>query len=501
MPDRRAQCLIRRRKAVLLSAIALLASGISPAAQAAGTSTDRLKARGIAISDGLAGTVDRLAWSLWTFAEVGLQETRSSRLLASALEKSGFRIEHGVAGMPTAFIASYGSGGPVIGILAEYDALPDVGNAIKPVKEERSDGVTNGHGCGHNLFGAASVGAALALKQMIDEGRLKGTIKVFGTPAEEPDLGKLYMAKAGVFDGLDAAIEWHPGTSIATTNQTGLALNNFVVEFFGQASHAGGSPENGRSALDGLELATHGINLLREHVKSTVRIHYAITDGGKVANVVPGYARMVLNVRDTSRQGVDQVYAQVLRIIKGASEAMNVGHKVTLTSALHEALLNRPLQEAVQANLDRLGGIEYDASDQEFARRLQAETQVPTTGYDGTIEPLRAQPGYSGGSSDVAEVSRIAPVAGFSATTAPSNIPWHSWATTAAHGTPAAHKGALFAMKAIMLLGVDLLSRPELLRRAKAAFRQASGGIPYKPAIPLDQAPPLPQAAVATATP
>jgi aminobenzoyl-glutamate utilization protein B len=477
----------------LLAGVAVAALVLSTVPAIAAPDASKLKADALVIADGLKAPVAGMSQAVWTFSELGLRETKSSAYLADVLEKEGFKVERGVAGMPTAFVATFERGGPVIGVLAEFDALPGIGNVAEPHQHERADGVTNGHGCGHNVFGAASVGGAIALKRLIEQKGLKGTIKLFGTPAEEPDLGKLYMAKAGVFKGVDVAIEWHPMYVTATNNDGGLALNNFEVEMFGRAAHASADPENGRSALDGLELFTHGVNMLREHVPTTVRMHYAILDGGKVANIVPDYARLVMNVRGVDRKSVDETYARVLKIVDGASSAMEVKAKVTLSSALHEVVLNRPLQEAMQANLERLGEVKFSDADQAFAHSLQTDLKIEPKGYDGKIVPLAAQPGFSAGSTDVAEVSRIAPTVGFVASTAPAGIPWHSWSSTASHGAPSAQPGTMFAVKAITLMGVDLLTRPDLIAAAKVEFVKQTHGEPYVPGIPMDQQPPVPK--------
>jgi aminobenzoyl-glutamate utilization protein B len=443
----------------------------------------------------LAPEVTRLGAQIWSYAEVGMRETRSSALLEDTLEHAGFRVQRGVADLPTAFVASHGSGEPVIGILAEYDALPGVGNVAAAERRARPDGVQAGHGCGHNLLGTASITAAVALSQVMAERHIKGTLKVFGTPDEEEDIGKLYMAKAHVFDGIDAAIEWHPEVFTGTANETALALNNFQIEFFGRAAHASEEPEKGRSALHALELASVGINLFREQMVPTARVHYYVANGGVAPNIIPEYTRLWLNVRDVSRAGVESLYSRVLLIAQGASVAMGVEYRVTLFSALHPLLLNRPLQEAMQRNLEALGPVPFRADDQNFARALQHVAGIPTTGYDARVQPLAPEPAYDGGSTDVAEVSWIAPTVGLKVTTAPAGIPWHSWVATAAHGAPSASTGTLYAAKAIAFMGLDLFEDSGLRARAKRAFLASTGGRPYVPGIPLEQRPPLERAA------
>ena len=396
--------------------------------------------------------------------------------------------------MPTAFVATFGSGSPSIGILAEYDALPGVGNAPVPRREARDDGVTSGQGCGHNLFGAGSVGGALAIKQAMEAHDLPGTIKLFGTPAEETVVGKVYMAKAGIFDGLDAVVEWHPFLETRVGNQPGRAMNNFEVEFFGQAAHSSADPWNGRSALDAVEMMNYGVNLMREHITPVTRIHYVIPRAGEAPNVVPEYAKVWYYVRDTNRENVEKYYNRILDIARGAALATRTEHKVYLVTGVHEYNLNRPLQEAVQANLEFVGAPDFTDEEQNFAKKLQEFLEIEQKGFNTGIQPLADDPEpIRGGSTDVAEVSYITPTVGFNVTTAAADIPWHSWATSACHGTDAGVKGAQVATKVIALTGIDLLTDADLRQRAKTFFDEKTGGTVYSSPIPKDQAPPLPE--------
>jgi aminobenzoyl-glutamate utilization protein B len=476
-----------RNVIVLSIAAALLASP--------GLARDSSPARTAALEAAvqLEDLTGEIARDLWTFSEIALKEERSAKRLSEVLAAEGFAVDSGVAGMPTAFVATWGEGRPIIGVLAEYDALPGVGNAVVPERSPRADGVTAGHGCGHNLFGAASVTGAIAVKRALEKLSLPGTVRLYGTPAEETVIGKVYMARDGLFDDLDAAIDWHPGTETGTRNQPGRAMNSFTVEYFGQAAHAARDPWNGRSALDAVELLDYGVNLMREHIEPTARIHYAITDGGDVPNVVPEYAKVWYFVRDVNRESVQGYYDRILKIAEGAALATETTHKVTLLTGVHECLMNRPLQEAVQANLELVGGPEYTEEEQDFAHRLQRSLGVEEKGFVGEVLPLadEVQP-VEGGSTDVCEVSYIVPEIGFRVTTAAADIPWHSWATTACHGTSAGLKGAIVASKVIALTGVDLMTDPELLAAAKADFLERSGGRPYQSPIPADQQPPLP---------
>lgn len=434
-----------------------------------------------------------ISMELWTFSEIALRESHSAELLARVLEDEGFTVTRGVADMPTAFVAEWGSGEPIVGVLAEYDALPGIGNAALPYRTGREDDHPHGQGCGHNLFGAASVAAAIALKRSLDEADIPGTVRLYGTPAEETVVGKVYMASAGLFDDLDAAIEWHPGQETQVGNNPGLAMNNFEVEFRGQAAHGAADPWNGRSALDGVELMNDGINLMREHVRPTTRIHYVIPNGGEAPNVVPEYAKGWYYVRDTARVSVDGYYDWILDIAQGAALATRTEHEVTLVTGVHEYNLNRPLQEAMFANLQLVGAPEFQEEDQDFARQLQDFLGVEQSGLATTIKPLADKPEPpSGGSTDVAEVSWITPTVGLTVATAAEHVPWHSWATSASHGTAGSVRGAWTAAKVLALTGMDLFTDADLRARARAAFLERTGGAPYRSPVPEGQKPILP---------
>ncbi len=431
-----------------------------------------------------------LSDKIWAAAETAFHEEESSRLLADYAEANGFRVTRGVAGMPTAFIAEYGSGRPIIGILGEFDALPGLSQKAVPQKEPLEPGAA-GHGCGHNLFGAGSLGAAIAIKELIEDGRLKGTIRFYGTPAEEKYFGKLYMAREGLFDDLDACLDWHPSAKTKANVQSSLAMVDFEVEFFGQAAHAAGDPWNGRSAVDGLELYTTGIQYLREHIKPTVRIHYQIEKAGDVANVVPDYARIWTRVRDTKREGMMEVYERVKQIAKGAALMANVDYKITLVAGLHEVLVNRTGGEVLHKNLELLGPIEYTDEEIEFAKAIQRATGKPEKGIDGSIQPLeetKENPG--GGSTDVGDVSWIVPEIRLGVTTAPIDTPWHSWAVVACGGMSIGHKGMLHAAKALAMTIVDLMENPDILQQMRKEFEEKRGDYQYKPILP-DGPPPI----------
>ncbi|MCP5053529.1 MAG: amidohydrolase [bacterium] len=448
--------------------------------------SNKLKQKAIAETESLKPLIDEISSTLWTYSEIALKEKKSSQLLVEKLKAAGFTVEEGVAGLSTAFVGTYGSGSPVIGILAEFDALPGVGNEPVPQRKKRSDGVTSGHGCGHNLFGAGSVGGAIALKNIMEKNGIKGTVKLFGCPAEETVVGKVIMAKEGVFNDLDAVMDWHPGHRSGVSNDAGRALNNFEVEFFGQAAHGAFDPWNGRSALDAVELMNHGVNMMREHIKPSARIHYVIPNAGDVPNVVPEYAKVWYFVREFNRKDVNKYYKRILNIAKGAAIATETTHKVTLITGVHEYFLNRPIQEALQTNLELVGAPVFSEEEHAFAKELQKNTGKEELGYYDKVKPLPAElEEPSGGSTDAAEVSWIVPTAAFSVATAADKVPWHSWATTACHGTAAARKGALVAAKVFATTGIDLLTNPKLIKKAKQFYDKTAKGRTY--VSPLDE--------------
>ena len=421
---------------------------------------------------------------IWSFEEIAFQEAQSADALKAYAKANGFRITENIGEIPTAFTAEFGSGKPIIGILGEFDALPGLSQETVPHKQPRNEGGA-GHGCGHNLFGTASLGAATAIKRMIEDGKLKGTIRFYGTPAEEKYFGKLWMIRAGAFDDVDIVMDWHPSSETKAGVQTGLSLVDFVVEFRGQAAHAAGDPWNGRDASDGLELYAAGINYYREHVKPSVRIHYDIQQAGEVVNVVPDYARMWTRVRDGKNEGVQVVYDQVKRIAEGAAMMANVEYEITLISGIHEVLVNRTGAEALQRNLEAMGPIEYTEEEQTFAREIQAAVNKPEIGIKSVIEPLEETLSVpAGGSTDVGDVSYVVPVIRLRATTAPSGTPWHSWAVVACGGMSIGHKGMRYAAEAMTMTMVDLFTDETLRKEIKAEFKEDLGDYKYKAMVP-----------------
>ena len=454
--------------------------GMSKNKKALLTSVEKHKNELIKISD-----------EIWGLAETAFEETKSAEILASYAEKNGFNVERGVAGMPTAFVATYGSGSPVISVLGEFDALPGISQKATPTKSPLKEGAA-GHGCGHNLFGAGSLGAAIAIKELIQAGKIKGTVKFLGTPSEEKFFGKIWMVNAGLWDDVDVNISWHPSAETKADVQSSLALVDFKVEFFGQAAHASADPWNGRSASDALELYASGINYYREHVRPSVRMHYHIQDGGQVVNVVPDYSRIWVRVRDTKRSGMMPVYERVQEMAKGAAILANVDYKISLISGIYEVLVNREGGEIMQKNLELLGPIEYTDDEIAFGKKIQEITKKEQVGMDSAINPLldtRENPG--GGSTDVGDVSWNVANINLGVTTAPKDTPWHSWAVVACGGMSIGHKGMLYSSKAMSMTMLDLFENPALVDKVKAEYKERKGDEVYKAIIP-EGPPPIP---------
>ena len=451
-------------------------------------STNKLKKELLNSIEQKTDELTSLSDKIWEAAEVAFRENKSAEYLIEYAEANGLIVEKGLAGMPTAFTASYGQGKPVIGIIGEFDALPGLSQTSDSHRNVLIEGGA-GHGCGHNLFGTASLGAAIAIKELIEKGDLKGTVKFFGTPAEEKFFGKLWMIRDGVFDDVDICMDWHPADKTEANVQPSLALVDFMVEFSGQSAHASVDPWNARSANDALELYTSGINAYREHVKPSVRMHYHIQDAGQVVNVVPDYSRIWVRVRDITKEGLQPVYDQVRRMAGGAAIMANVEHKVSLISGVHDLLPNRVGGAAMQKNLETLGDIVYTKKEIDFALEMQRNNGKPELGIDGVIRPLREtlkSPG--GGSTDSGDVSYNVPVVSLNATTAPKGVPWHSWSVVASSGMSIGHKGMLHAAKALGMTMVDIFKDSKLREDIKKEFDEKIGEYEYDPY--LDPGPP-----------
>jgi aminobenzoyl-glutamate utilization protein B len=477
-----------------LVTVIVFAFALSFTAASGQQNSDAYKKEALASIDGNRDVMTETARHIWEFAETALMEYKSSRELSAFIEARGFNVQRGVAGLPTAFVATYGSGKPVIGILGEFDALPGLSQKPGlPRKEAVAEGEP-GHGCGHNLFGVASAAAAVAVKDIMARHNLRGTIKFFGCPAEETVVGKVYMAKEGLFNDLDICLDWHPDSENEVSLDTSNALNNFEVTFTGKTAHAAGDPWDGRSALDAVELMDVGVNFLREHVRPTVRIHYVIPEAGKAPNVVPDHARVWYFVRGKDRAEVDEVYERVLKIAEGASLMSGTTHEVYLITGVYNKLVNHEVAGLLHRNLEFVGAPQFTEPEHAFAREIQKYLGKKEDGMAVKIKPLEEPKGYSGGgSTDVADVSWIVPTASLGTACWPLESPGHSWAVATCSGSSTGFKGMLVAAKTIAASGIEALQNPGIIEKARAEFTEKTKGFTYKSAVPPGQKPRLPK--------
>lgn len=415
-----------------------------------------------------------VAQQIWGFAEVGFQETQSSNLLQKTLSDAGFKIERGVASMPTAFIASYGEGKPVIGILGEFDALPGVAQAAEP-ERKTIEGQVAGHACGHHLFGTASAAAAIAVKDWLIANKKSGTVRFYGTPAEEGGSGKVYMVREGLFKDVDAVLHWHPGPVNAASPGTSLANKTGKFRFTGVAAHAAASPERGRSALDAVEAMDMMVNMMREHVTEETRIHYVITRGGEAPNVVPAFAEVYYYVRHPKREEVKDVWERIVKAAEGAALGTETKMSYEVTGGVYNMLPNETLSKLMDANLRTVGGYTYNEKEKEFAMKVQKSFSgnVPDLNLTNTVLPYQFREGSA--STDVADVSWVVPTAGMSAATWVPGTAAHSWQAVAAGGTSIGHKGMMVAAKTIALTAIDLFNAPASIDQAKKELHERTG--------------------------
>ena len=422
----------------------------------------------------------KTALQIWDYAEVGYKEVKSAALHIQHLREAGFTVETGVAGIPTAFVATYGTGSPAIGILAEYDALPGI-NQSALAERDPIVGKNAGHACGHHLFGTASVSAGMAIKELIAAGKLKGTIKVFGTPAEEGGSGKVFLVRAGLFNNLDAVIHWHPDDVNAITTTSALANKSAKFKFYGISAHAAAAPDQGRSALDAVEAMDNMVNMMREHIPQETRIHYVITNGGKAPNVVPDFAEVYYYVRHPKRKDVVEIFDRVVKAAEGAALGTGTTMKYDIIGGTHDLLINKTLAETMQANLDKVGGVNYTEAEIAFAKKIQPTMVAPVDMTTAAhVKPLTYINEGNSGSTDVGDVSYALPTVGLRAATWVPGTAAHSWQAVAAGGTEIGTKGMLVASKTMALTAIDLMSNPELLAKAMEEFIKSKGDYKYK---------------------
>lgn len=463
-------------KIIALSLFCILVIGA-----AAQKSTPDIKQDIISSIDKKQALYKKVALDIWNFAEVGYKEHKSSALLQQTLKENGFKVEAAVAGIPTAFVATYGSGKPVIGILAEFDALPGLSQHAIPEKKP-VDGKDAGHGCGHHLFGTASVASGIEIKRMIENGTLKGTIKVYGTPAEEGGSGKVYMVREGLFRDVDAVIHWHPADRNSITMTSALANKSAKFRFYGISAHASSAPDKGRSALDAVESMNYMINMMREHIPQEARIHYVITSGGKAPNVIPDYAEVYYYVRHPKRDVVVAIFDRLVNAAKGAALGTETKTDFEIIGGTHDLLINKTLAETMQRNLDRVGGVKYSAEELQFAKKIQATLNdtFPSAESANAIISLQAVPNAGGGSTDVGDVSYAVPTVGLRTATWAPGTPAHSWQAVACGGTELGTKGMLVAAKTMALTAVDLFNDPSIISKAKDEWIKSIGNYKYQ---------------------
>lgn len=424
--------------------------------------------------DGKTETYGAIAQNIWNLAEMGYQEVQSSALLQKTLSDEGFTIKKGVAGIPTAFIAEYGSGSPIIAIMGEYDALP--GLSQEAVAEKKSAGKAAGHACGHHLFGTASTAATIATKDWLKSNKKSGTIRFYGTPAEEGGSGKVYMVREGLFNDVDIALHWHPGAQNAASAGAALANKSAKFRFYGVSAHAAGAPEKGRSALDGVEAMNNMINMMREHITQEARIHYVITDGGKAPNVVPDFAEVYYYARHNRRDVVIDIFDRMVKAAEGAALGTGTTMDYEMIGGTHELLPNLTLQKLMHDNLSKVGGIEYSAEEKVFADKIaeslgQEKADLETA---KNIQPYQTE-ARAYGSTDVGDVSFTVPTVGFGTATWVPGTSAHSWQAVAAGGTTIGKKGMMVAAKTLTLTAIELFSNETLISEAKKEFEEKRG--------------------------
>jgi len=477
------------RTSLWLAGIAVLFASTAAAQLLGGAHSQVLQ-----LVDKNAANWQHVSKQIWDYAELGYHETKSSELLEEQLEAAGFKVQAGVANEPTAFIASYGEGKPVVAILGEFDALPGLSQQTVPTRDPvKAD--APGHGCGHNLLGAGAALAAVALKQFMEAHHIAGTLRYYGTPAEEGGSGKVYMVRDGAFKDVDVVLHWHPGDSNAVSNGGELAMVSAKFTFHGIAAHAAMAPARGRSALDAVMLMGNGVEFMREHVPSHTRIHYIISKGGVAPNVVPDLAQMDLIARSPFNATLKDEWEWIQNIAKGATLMTGTTLDVSGIGSYANIVPNDPLAAVAQKNLQEVGGYKMNADEQKFALELQKTFKmdnVPSLNTTNEIEPLsKFDPNEPAASTDVGDVSWNVPTIGFSTATFVPGSGAHTWQAAAAAGMGIGQQGMVVAAKAIALTGLDLLTDASLVQAAKNDLKKQTAGRSYYSAIPANQKPPL----------
>ncbi|MCB0665406.1 MAG: amidohydrolase [Saprospiraceae bacterium] len=442
--------------------------------------------------DEKAAVYEEVAMRIWGLAELGYQEYESSQLLQETLAGAGFTIEKQVAEMPTAFVASYGTGQPVIGILGEFDALPGVSQDSLPERKVLSERGA-GHACGHHLFGVGSAAAAIAVKNWLEKEQITGTIKLFGTPAEEGGGGKIYMVKSGLFDDVDVVLHWHPSSENSADAASSLANKSAKFRFYGKAAHAAGSPERGRSALDAVEAMNYMVNLMREHVDTKSRIHYVITRGGEAPNVVPEFAEVFYYCRHPNPEQVKENFNWIVEAANGAAKGTQTRMEYEVIHGLYNLLPNEVLGRMMHTNLLKVGGVYYNEKELAFAEKLSESFGDILFNLESAkaVKPFRIQEEGTGGSTDVGDVSWVVPTAGMRAATWAPGTPAHSWQAVACGGTSIGIKGMKVAAKTMAMTAADLFSEDVKIKEAWTELNRRRGAQFEYESLVGDRKPPL----------
>jgi aminobenzoyl-glutamate utilization protein B len=430
--------------------------------------------------DAIESKIWDVASNIWEFAEQGYHEVKSSAYASEALESEGFKItDRGIGTIDTSWIATWGNGSPVLGLMAEYDALPGLGNDTQPKKTPAKSGNTSGHGCGHNLICSTSVGAAIALKNHMEKENIKGTIKVVGTPAEELLNGKNYMAAAGAFKDMDVILHNHPTPKNSVWNFHSNAAMDMWIEFKGTAAHAGLQPWDGRSALHALEVFLTGVNAMREQMIPEARMHYQILSGGAAVNTIPDYTKVLIRYRGPNAENVRKHKEWIKDIAKGAALATQTESVFTNLGGIYDCLPNDVLAERVTDHLHKYFPLDFTEEEQAYAKGIQKEMGVAQDGMAADVSPVPY--GVSiGASSDVGDVSWQKPTMGVIYSSWPLNVPAHTWGATACNGMSIGHKATVAAAKTMAATGLDLLTDPDFLQKAKDEFVKQLDGRTYK---------------------
>jgi aminobenzoyl-glutamate utilization protein B len=418
-----------------------------------------------------------VAKQIWGFAEVGYQEEKSSALLQQQLRAAGFQVKAGVADIPTAFVATFGSGKPVIGIVGEFDALPGLSQEAQTAARHAIEDNAAGHGCGHNLLGTGALAAAVAVKEWLASSGHAGTLRYYGTPAEEGGSGKVYMVRAGLFSDVDAVVSWHPGDRNEASPTSSTANITGKFRFRGVAAHAAAAPDRGRSALDAVEAMDYMVNMMREHVPQETRIHYIITRGGAAPNVVPDFAEAYYYARSPNMRILDGVWERIVSAANGAALGTGTTMELEVTGAVYNVLPNEYLSGVMNRNLERVGGFAYTPEEAKFAEEIRKTLTDPpdvAIGSQEAVRPLRTG-GVNSSSTDLADVSWTVPTVSMTAATFAPGVPAHSWQATACAGGTIGVKGMMVAAKSMALTTVDLFTDPAHIQKAKAEFDQKRG--------------------------